>query len=121
MIVDGIVLGSMGFAAGYWMFKRLPARIQKILTKYDLVLEVVATYGTYILHGDTLVGLTAAAWTCVLVALCLHLRRNKAEYAWLFEAIEEAKRGCASALSWAKECVEAGRAVPREPIQVQAN
>jgi hypothetical protein len=112
MIMDGIALGTLTFGVGWFMWKKLPARIKKLLLRFDLVMEFGAAALTFWLHGDTLAGITASVWVGVMVAIAIHVGKNRQDFQWLFDAYEEASKFAGQFMSWIKDCVRSGRPAP---------
>ena len=77
MIVEGLALAGLTSLGFYFLFAKLPERVQKFLLKHPLLTDAVACVGTYALFGGSLTALFASAWVCVAVSAMLALMNNE--------------------------------------------
>ena len=61
----------------YFVYVKLPKRIQRFLEKHMLLTEIVSSLMTYWLFGGTITALFAAAWLGIIQSIIFLMLANK--------------------------------------------
>jgi len=85
MIADGFSLALLTTAGFIIVYKKLPRKVRRFLEKFSLLTDIVSLLLVYILFGQTLVALFAAAFTGLFVSALLHIANNQEDYLYLYD------------------------------------
>lgn len=76
MLVTGFLLASITSVAFYMIYAKLPTWAKNFVQKHILVTRVAAALFTYMMFGETLVALFAAAFMDIILSIMLNLANN---------------------------------------------
>lgn len=99
MILDGIVLGLGTLGVGTLTYSKLPEGVKAWVVRHPLLVEVGMTVIFYEVMGMTLVAHVACATMIAGSIALMHMQRNKQDYQFLFDAVDEGKKKLNGALA----------------------
>lgn len=99
MILDGMVLGLGTAAVGAATYSKLPKGVKAWVVRHPLLVEIGMTVVFYEVMGMTLVAHVACATMIAACMVLMHMQRNKQDYQFLFDAVDEGKKKLNAALA----------------------
>lgn len=91
MLVEGLVLGGLTFAGAAVMYSRLPQGVKVFIQKHPLIADLSMITVFYTVMGMSVTAHFAVAAMSVMMIAGLHVVRNKEEWQFLFDKIDELK------------------------------
>ncbi len=85
MISNAVALAILTTIGCVIVFKKLPRRIRRIITKYSLLTDLLTLIGTYLILGGTLTALFAAAICGIFVSGLLYIANNEQDFLYLYD------------------------------------
>jgi hypothetical protein len=77
MLLEGLSLAAITGLGFYFLFVKLPKRVQKFLLRHPLLTDAVACVGTWMILGGSLTAIFAAAWMALITSVMLILMGNE--------------------------------------------
>lgn len=83
MASNAIALSILTTAGVMFIWKKLPLWLRNFFLKHDLLTDVIALVGTYLLFGGTVTALMAGALVGIYTSALLYIAKNPEEFVFL--------------------------------------
>lgn len=92
MLSNALALSILTVASFVAIYSKLPRRMRRLITKYDLITDICALLATYWFLGGTLTALVAGAIVGLITSGLLHIAKNPNDFLYVFHFKEEIKK-----------------------------